>query len=465
MKKFAVALVAVLAFSVPAVAQEVPQNMAQVKMSFAPVVKKVSPAVVNIYTKRVVRERTRIVSPFFNDPFFNQFFGGNMMGPVRERLDRSLGSGVVLDASGLVVTNHHVIKGADEITVVVEDGHEYPAEKVLDDEKTDLAILKIDPKGKILPTLPLADSDALEVGDIVLAIGNPFGVGKTVTSGIVSGLARTDVGVTDYGFFIQTDAAINPGNSGGALVDMQGSLVGVNTAIFSRTGGSVGVGFAIPANMFKTVLRAAQNGGRLIHPWTGIASQDVTPDMLESLGLVKAQGTLVAKVVPNSPAEKAGLKTGDVILALDGKMIEDARAMRFRLATLPIGTKTNLTVWRGNKKINLPLVTQAPPEIPPRDALRIEGRNPLAGATVVNISPAVSEEMGGLSANAGVVIYDVDGGNAAGFGFAKGDIIKSLNDTAIDSTETLNKAMKANRSGWRLQIVRDGRVMSLMITG
>ncbi|HEX2752884.1 MAG TPA: trypsin-like peptidase domain-containing protein, partial [Alphaproteobacteria bacterium] len=288
------------AYAAPA--DTVPRSKTEVRHSFAPLVKKTGPAVVNIYAKRVVRQR--FVSPFFNDPFFGQFFGTpGFGGQVRERVESSLGSGVIVDAKGLIATNTHVIQGAVEIRVVTADGREFDAEKVLMDDRTDLAILKINPAGEALPYLDLADSDTLEVGDLVLAIGNPFGIGQTVTGGIVSGLARTGVGPTDYRFFIQTDAAINPGNSGGALVDVDGKLIGINTMIFSRDGGSLGIGFAIPANMVATVIQASRSGGgRIVRPWTGVNAQPVTPELLESLGLNRARGALITRVHPQSPA-------------------------------------------------------------------------------------------------------------------------------------------------------------------
>jgi serine protease Do len=465
MKKILFAVIA-LFLAAPAQAQQVPSSPQQMQLSFAPLVKKAGPAVVNIYTKRVVKERARVVSPFMNDPFFSQFFGGQeFAGPMKEKVERSLGSGVILDESGTIATNHHVVGDADEITVITSDGREFAAKRQLDDARVDLAILKIDPKGEKLPFLELADSDAAQVGDLVLAIGDPFGVGQTVTSGIVSGLARTGTGIADYGFFIQTDAAINPGNSGGALIDMSGKLIGVNTAIVSASGGSVGIGFAIPANMLKSMITAAAHGGKVVHPWSGIASQNVTPDMVESLKLKRAYGTLVAKVTPGGPADKAGLQSGDVILSLDGRELQDAAALRFRLATVPLGTAVKMIVWRGGKEIPLTMVTAAPPETPPRDETKLSGQNPLSGAVVVNISPAVLEEMGQLGQDKGVVLSEVQDGAAARLGFQKGDILVGVNGKKIGSVEDLKDALKARPRGWQLEFMRGGRQMSLVIQG
>ncbi|HCX67686.1 MAG TPA: serine protease, partial [Rhodobiaceae bacterium] len=309
--------------------RQVPSSQAQVELSYAPVVKRVAPAVVNVYTKRVVKESAR--SPFFNDPFFQQFFGNRFsFGVPRERVQQSLGSGVIVDPSGLIVTNFHVIKGGEQFTVALSDRREFEAELVLADERTDLAVLRIDVGKQKLPYLTFRNSDAVEVGDIVLAIGNPFGVGQTVTSGIVSALARTHVGASDYQFFIQTDAAINPGNSGGALVTMDGRLIGINSAIYSQTGGSIGIGFAIPSNMVESVVASARDGGRVKRPWFGAALQPVDNELAQSLGLDRPGGSLIRDIYKGGPAAKAGLKVGDVIRAVDGFEVEDPQAVRYR---------------------------------------------------------------------------------------------------------------------------------------
>ncbi len=444
---------------------QVPQSRQMLQMSFAPLVKKTGPAVVNIYAKRIVKERAQIVSPFFNDPFFNQFFNApGFAGPVRERVENALGSGVIVDAAGIIATNTHVIKGATAVIAVMSDGREFAAEMVLVDDKTDLAILRINPGAEKLPYLEMADSDGLEVGDIVLAIGNPFGVGQTVTSGIISALARTGVGTTDYGFFIQTDAAINPGNSGGALVDVEGRLVGVNSMIFSKDGGSLGIGFAIPSNMVKTVVLAAERGGKLVRPWTGFAGQPVMSDMVESLKLKRAQGVLVNKVYKNGPAEKAGMKVGDVILSVNGKEVQDPEALKFRMAMVPMGTQAQVTVWRNGITQDLAMLTEAPPETPARDTTQITGLSPLSGAVVVNISPAVSEEMRNLQLEDGVVIIKAEAGHAARL-LTKGDIILSVNGQKVRSVQGLLKILKsAQTRRWQVEIMRGNQVLNLMIT-
>jgi len=390
-------LIAQPIFSDPARAQEqsrvVPQNASEIKLSFAPIVKRVAPAVVNVYASRTVVQRQRM-SPFMNDPFFQRFFGspGPGFGQPRERVQSSLGSGVIISEDGIVITNHHVIKDADAVRVALNDRREFDAEIVLLDERTDLAVLKIDEDGPF-EHVDFAEGDSLEVGDIVLAIGNPFGVGQTVTQGIVSALARTQVGVTDYQFFIQTDAAINPGNSGGALVDMNGQLVGINTAIFSRSGGSNGIGFAIPAQMARFVAEAADDGGMVRRPWLGATVQSVTAEIAEALGLDRPRGVLVTNVFAGSPAEKADLRISDLVVAVDGKEVADPDSFGYRFATRRLGETTEFKVLRSGREISISVPLQRAPETVPRDTRLIDEYSPFEGATVMNLSPAVAEEL------------------------------------------------------------------------
>src|SRR6201747_1161403 len=305
------ALLISVVVALPALAQDrrVPASPAEIRLSYAPIVQHVQPAVVNVYAAKMVQNR----NPLLDDPIFRRFFG--VPGQQPEQMQRSLGSGVLVDAAGLVVTNNHVIEGADQVKVSLSDKREFEAEMVLKDSRSDLAVLRIKAQNERFPALEFADSDALQVGDVVLAIGNPFAVGQTVTHGIVSAVARTQVGISDYQFFIQTDAAINPGNSGGALVDMAGRLVGINTAIFSRSGGSQGVGFAIPANMVRVVVASAKSGGKAVkRPCLGARLQAVTPEIAETMGLRVPSGALVANVTANSPAARAGLKLSDLIV-------------------------------------------------------------------------------------------------------------------------------------------------------
>jgi Do/DeqQ family serine protease len=429
------------------------------------VVKRAAPAVVNVYVQHTVQQ---IVSPFGDDPFFGQLFG-ERFGVPRERIQNSLGSGVLVDQSGLVVTNNHVIQGSGEaeITVALSDGREFPAKIVLKDEHTDLAVLRLDAKGAQFPVIQFADSDSLQVGDLVLAIGDPFGVGQTVTSGIVSALARTQVGISDYQFFIQTDAAINPGNSGGALVDMDGKLAGINTAIFSRSGGSHGIGFAIPSNMVRLVVQSALKGGTVQRPWLGATLQPVTPDIADSLGLATPSGALVAKVATKGPAAKAGLVAGDVVVGVDDKEVKDPQAFEYRFLTKGIGGSAELTLLRKGQKLKAIIALLAPVEDPPRDARDLTGRHPLSGCKVANLSPAVAQELGiDDDTRQGVVVVDVkDQTPAARLGVKRGDIVVGLNNEKVSSVAQLAAALDLSGDRWRLSVERDGKLFNLAISG
>ncbi len=368
-----------------------PQTRADVLLSFAPVAKKAQPSVVNVYASRTEKQRPR--NSIFDDPIFRQFFGDGGQPRAGGPTAQSLGSGVIVDASGLVVTNHHVIDGMNTVKVALADKRELEASILIDDPRTDLAVLKI--KGdQAFPAMELGDSDNAQVGDIVLAIGDPFGVGQTVTQGIVSALARTTLGGSDYQSFIQTDAAINPGNSGGALVDMNARLLGINAAIYSQTGSSVGIGFAIPVNLVKVVVAAAKRGGHEVkRPWLGATLQGITRDIADGLGIDRPSGALVADVLDDSPAAEAGIKRSDIIVALDGQKVDDPDAFGYRLSTRPLGTSVPLVVRRDGKTVDLTLKLVSAPETPPRDPVTIKNDSPFAGVTVINLSPAVAEEM------------------------------------------------------------------------
>jgi Do/DeqQ family serine protease len=465
---FGALLAALAGVSTQAHAQQgriVPTDEAELRLSYAPVVRMASPAVVNIHTSRMVTRPS--FSPFFDDPFFRHFFGdrGFSGGGQSERVQNSLGSGVIVDPAGLIVTNAHVIDGADEIRVAMADRREFAAEVVTTDDSTDLAVLRID-TDEALPYLEFEDSDLLEVGDIVLAIGNPFGVGQTVTSGIVSALARTQVGVSDYGFFIQTDAAINPGNSGGALVDMQGRLIGVNTAIFTRSGGSHGVGFAIPSNMVRLVVGSARTGGEVRRPWFGASLQEVTADIAESLGMARPLGVLVGSMHARGPAARAGLATGDVITRVDGREVADPNAFRYRLATRGIGGTAQLTVLRGEEAVEIDIPLEAAPEDPPRDERDLDGPSPFSGARIANLSPAVIEEMSLRGSLEGVVVTAIRRGSPAHqVNLQPGDIVREVNGTRITSTEVLEEVTGSPQRAWQLSIERDGRRIETVLRG
>jgi serine protease Do len=458
------ALLALLALPVQAQTQTVPTSKEQVRLTFAPVARQVAPAVVNIYTKRVVHQAA---SPMFSDPIFRRFFG-EIPGQTRDRVQSSLGSGVLIGNDGTVVTNHHVIKDADEVTVVLSDRREFEARIVGSDERSDLAVVKIEAvtKGETFPFLTLGDSDRIEVGDIVLAIGNPFGVGQTVTQGIISALARTNVGVSDFRSFIQTDAAINPGNSGGALVDMDGKLIGINTAIYSKDGGSNGIGFAIPTALVRNVVGAITQGKKVVRPWLGAGGQAVTSDLAQALKLPRPLGVLINNIYRDSPAARAGLQNGDVIVAVQGREVDDPEAMRFRLATLPIGGDAQLTVLRDGavRQVNVRLI--APPEVPPRDQTDVGGRNPFSGTTIVNINPALAEEIGIDSGLTGVFVLGVRRGSLANrLGVLPGDRILRINEKPVSSVAEAVEQLRGERPRWSITINRNGETMTQVIGG
>ena len=445
--------------------KRLPADQAEIMLSFAPLVKRAAPAVVNIYTRRVVEEVVR--SPLFDDPFFRRFFGEGFGfgGPRIRRQQNSLGSGVIVSPSGLIVTNHHVVKGADEITVALSDRREFEARLVLDDERTDLAILRVDGEVADLPYLDLGDSDALEVGDLVLAIGNPFNVGQTVTSGIVSALARTGVGVSDLQSFIQTDAAINPGNSGGALITMEGEVAGINTAIFSRSGGSHGIGFAVPANMARVVLESARKGLDYVQrPWLGAATQPMSGEIAVSMGLDRPVGALVRAIYPDGPADKAGIRVGDVIVAAGGREVDDPESLSYRLGTRLIAGTLELTLLRAGKAASARVQLLGAPEEPPREITEIDGRVPLAGAIVANLSPALAEELGVDTLLRGVIVLSIKRRSPAHrLKLQPGDRIMRVNGVAVADVRTLNKVLDAPQDDWRLTIQRGDRTLSVVV--
>jgi len=438
--------------------RHVPTSVAEVQLSFAPVVKRVTPAVANVYAARVVENH----NPFLNDPLFRRFFGG----VPREQVMRSLGSGVIVDPSGLVVTNYHVIEGASEVKVALSDKREFDAEIVLKDEHSDLTVLGLKDASEKFPVLDFANSDELQVGDVVLAIGDPFGVGQTVTHGIVSAVARTQVGISDYQFFIQTDAAINPGNSGGALVDIKGRLVGINTAIYSRSGGSQGIGFAIPANMVRVVVASAMVGSAAVkRPWLGAKLQEVTAEIADSLGLKRPSGALVASIAAAGPAARAGIKTGDVIVAIDGIVVDDPNSFDYRFVTKPLGGSAQISLLRQGRETAVTVALQTAPDTP-REEVEIRARSPFLGAKVANLSPALADELRLDTQSEGVVITDVaDGSAAQSFGFRKGDIVLAVNNQRIEKSTDLDRVTRAGGHVWRVTINRGGQQISAIFSG
>lgn len=459
---FAVAMAVLPFLAGEALSQEarvVPASPQAVKLSLAPVAKRAAPSVVNVYAARVVENRNRLL----DDPIFRQFFGGSGSG---EQVQRSLGSGVIVDG-GLVVTNNHVIERMDQVKVSLADKREFEAEIVLKDPRSDLAILRLKDANEKFPAIELGDSDTLQVGDFVLAIGNPFGVGQTVTHGIVSAVARTQVGISDYQFFVQTDAAINPGNSGGALVDQSGKLIGINTAIFSRSGGSQGIGFAIPVNMVRVVLASAQGGSNTVRrPWLGAKLQAVTPEISEAFGLKRPAGALVGTVQAKSPAERAGLRTGDLIIAIDEQVVEDPNAFDYRFATKALGGQARIGVLRSGRETRVTVALEPAPDTP-RDERVIRGRSPFSGARVSNMSPSLADELRLDSGLQGAVVVDVAEGSMAreiGF-FRKGDVIVAVNGEKVGQTSDLDRVASQPSRFWRITIVREGQTFSVAFGG
>jgi serine protease Do len=441
-----------------------PQSVQQIQLSFAPVVRVAAPAVVNIYSRRVVRTG---MSPLLDDPFFRRFFGDQFsLGIPRERVENSLGSGVIVAPEGIIVTNHHVVAGADEITVVLADKREFAARLLGSDERTDLAVLKVDAGGESLPFIAFRDSDTIEVGDLVLAIGNPFGVGQTVTSGIVSAEAQTRVGISDLNFFIQTDAAINPGNSGGALVDMEGRLIGINTAIYSRSGGSIGIGFAVPSNMVHSVVAGFSGSGRLQRPWIGAWGQAVTNDIAQALGLRRPAGVLIEEVADGGPADRAGIRTGDVLLEVNGHPVDDPEALNYRVATLPLNSSADVLLWRRGAQQAVTIAVRAAPEDPPRNEVELSGSQPLAGATVGTLSPALAEEMGIERFYRGVVVLAVRPGTPAQrIGLQPGDRVLMVNGEEVFSSTALRKQLGRRVQRWQIVIGRGDQRFNLVLGG
>jgi serine protease Do len=444
--------------------QQVPASLAQIKLTYSPVVKKVSPAIVNIYAAKLVRARN--TSPFFDDPIFRHFFGDVFPQESQQpRVQNSLGSGVIVRADGIVITNYHVIKDAEEVKVILADGRDLSAEIIVTDERTDLAALKLKLKDKEkVPFVEIRDADELEVGDIVLAFGNPFGIGQTVTMGIVSGLARSQVGIEDFRSLIQTDAAVNPGNSGGPLVTLDGKVVGINTAIFSNTGGSIGIGFAIPSNLIVPIISSVDKGGKIKRVWVGVIMQSIDKEVAKALGLEKVSGVLVKSIFKESPAEKAGLEAKDVILSINEHEIKNENAFRFRIAAQNVGAKIKIKIFRNGTILEKEVTLETPPDLPDNKPLRLMGRHPLAGAVVVGLSPSVASELGIGFNEEGVVILSVPPGTPASFsGFMPGDVIMKINGNPVNSIEDITRKLSRSRRGWEIISKRGEDIRRLIV--
>jgi Do/DeqQ family serine protease len=403
------------------------------------------------------------VSPYLVDPFFRQFF--EHLRDEDNVKEDSLGSGVIVSKEGLVLTNFHVIENANVVKVVLANKREYPAKLLTVDKRTDLALLKIEDHDNF-PFLEVKSDDNLEVGDVVLAIGNPFGVGQTVTSGIVSALARSQEGINDFRTFIQTDAAINPGNSGGALITTDGRLVGINTAIYSKSGGSLGIGFAVPINLAIPVIESVEHGGKIIRPWVGLKIQALSPEDAQALELDHPYGVLVRDVYPGGPADQGGIKAGDVLLKMDGKEIDDDSRLDYLVGTSPIGKTVIFSILRKGASQDISVVLSPPLTSKNDKPLKIKGRNPLQGAQISEISPALALEMGLNPWQKGVVITELSPTDPVGkLGLHRGDILEMINDHKVLTPEDVLNLLENSSNYWSLVVRRGKKTFSIQVTG
>ncbi len=446
----------VLSASFAGAETRVPTSQGEISLGFAPVVKKSAPAVVNIYAKIITEGRP---NPLFSDPFFQDFFRGSSA--PRPRVQNSLGSGVILSDDGLVVSNYHVVGMASEIQVVTTDRREFSAKVVLGDEESDVAILQIEEVSD-LPYLALRNSDQVEVGELALAIGNPFGIGQTVSSGIVSGLARSGAATGQArGYFIQTDAAINPGNSGGALIDVNGDLIGINTSILSRSGGSNGIGFAIPANLVAEFMRQAREGRPFFQrPWAGMAGQPMTADIADSLGFAMPEGVVISDLHGESPFSVAGFKVGDVITKVDGKIVNSPSEMVFRMSVAGIGGEVVVSRLRGQEASDVRVSMLAPPDEPASDPITLGDDTVLPGLGLARINPAVISRFGLPLSIEGVIVTE-PGRYGARAGLQFGDVLSVINEEEMHTTADIRTALTDPGRWVKLDLMRRGQWVSL----
>jgi serine protease Do len=425
----------------------VPKQIIEAGRAFSEIASSVSPSVVNISTTKVVR---RDAEPFSEDPFFELFNPFRDFKMPKKWKEQSLGSGVIVSADGYIITNNHVVEQSDEIRVTLFDKRSFKAKLIGADSKTDVAIVKIEADN--LNAMKWGDSDKLQVGEFVLAIGNPYGLSHTVTMGIISAVGRANVGIADYEDFIQTDAAINPGNSGGPLVDIKGELIGINTAIFSRSGGYQGIGFAVPSNMARLVMDQLVQKGKITRGWLGVTIQELTPELSQKFGIKNSKGALVGDIAKGSPAEKAGLKRGDVILEFNGKNVQDVGNLRNMVAQSKVGSEVPVLIRRGDKEYSVK-VTIA--ELPKEIAESVPGSAPdespaegLSGLRVIELSREIARQLGLSRDEKGVVVVRVDPGSAAEeAGIRKGDVIQEVDKKKVDGINEYNKVIKGIRQG------------------
>ncbi len=420
------------------VSEDASELLGRLSEALSEVAEAVEPSVVNISTTKTVTMRRSPFEDFFNDPFFRRFFGDEFrrFGPRKFR-SSALGSGVIVSEDGYILTNNHVVKDADEIKVVLYDKREFKGKVIGTDPKTDLSVIKIDAEG--LPAIKIGDSDSLKVGEVVIAIGNPFGLSHTITMGIVSAVGRSRVGIADYEDFIQTDAAINPGNSGGALVNSRGELVGINTAIFSTSGGYMGIGFAIPSNMAKSVMQSIVKYGKVIRGWLGVTIQRLTPELAKHFNIKEESGALVTDVMKDSPAAKAGFKRGDLIVEFMGRPVKDEINLRNMVANTPPGTVAEVKVIRKGKKMTLTVTLGEFPET--LEASRGEYGNLLRGVYVQELTPELRSTLDIPEKVSGVIVTNVEEDSPAAGVLRRNDVIQEINQKVIKGLKDYEKVV------------------------
>jgi serine protease Do len=432
--------------------------------AMAEVTAAVKPAIVNISTSRTVKISGG-TDPFLDDPFFKKFFGDNFKHPKQQKEQKSvgLGSGVIVSSDGYIITNYHVVKDAEEIKVLLSDKKQYAGKVIGSDPKTEISVVKIEATG--LPTVSWGNSDQLQVGEVVLAVGNPYGLNQTVTMGIVSALGRANVGIADYEDFIQTDAAINPGNSGGALVNVKGELVGINTAIFSTSGGYQGIGFAIPSNMVKSVMDSLIKKGKVVRGWLGVSIQPITPELAKQFSLKEESGALVGDVTENSPAEKAGLKRGDVIIEYDGRKIEEPYILRNMVANTLPGEKHQIKVLRDNKTLTIQVTVGELP-IDAQEEVVVSGdyENVMKGITVQDLTPEIAQKLKIPDRIKGVIITDIAEDSVGAGVLAPGDIIQEINRKKIPAAKSYEELVSRIKKDEDVLLLIYRRGSSLFIT-